>query len=115
MTESLEILHVLGHLQTVLADLAVRGLRAAGASQRAALAGVRTELERVGANHLAARGAALMSGLDKGDRTAATALLRAQASVRVFERVLTLETAATLLAGLAQPRTGESTDGGGDT
>jgi hypothetical protein len=42
------------------------------------------------------------------DRAAARALLRAQASLRVFERVLTLEVAAEALAALAEPPAGEA-------
>lgn len=103
MTETEEILLTLEHVQNAFADLAVRGLRSSGPQQRATLAGLRTELERVGASHLAERVAAVQTALENDDRGSAAALLRAQASVRVFERVLTLETAAGALAALLEP------------
>jgi hypothetical protein len=108
MTETDEIMHTLDQVQIALADLAVRGLRSAGARERATLAGLRTELERVGADHLASRVAAVLAGLDGADREAAPALLRAQASVRLFERVLTLEIAAEALGVLAGPASEET-------
>jgi hypothetical protein len=111
MTETAEILQTLKHLQNVFEDLAVRGLRSAGAGQRAALDGLRTELERIGANHLAERVAAVATAMESDDRAAAPALLRAQASVRVFERVLTLDTAQEVLAVLAQSSEDEDSEG----
>ena len=103
MSETDEVLHTLDHLQTVLADLAVRGLRSAGPQQIAALKSLGTELERMGAGHLAGRVEAVLVAVEKDDRSAAPALLRAQASVRVFERVLTLEAVAEALHVLAHP------------
>src|SRR5262245_28481901 len=100
MSDTHEILQTVERLHAVLADLVVRGLRAAGREQLASLASLREELERIGSHHLAGRLAELLDGLRKGDRSAAAALLRAQTSLRLFERILTLEHAAGLLREL---------------
>jgi hypothetical protein len=97
MPETDEIVQSLDRLQSAFEDLTVRGLRAAGPSQLTTLEALRAELERVGANHLAGRVAAVINAVRNDDRSAAAALFRAQASLRVFERVLTLEVAGDLL------------------
>ncbi len=104
MAEIDEIVQTIERLQGVLLDLTSRGLRSAGGEQLATLEMLREEFERVGAGHFAGRIAALTNAIRAGERAAAAALLRAQASVRVFERVLTLETAAEALQGLLDQR-----------
>jgi hypothetical protein len=69
----------------------------------ARLSALREEFERIGAGHLAGRIAAVVEALRSQDHKSAVALLRAQASLRVFERLLTLEVSANLLAGLLEP------------
>jgi hypothetical protein len=98
MNDAAEIMQTVEHLQQVLENLIVRGLRSAGAQERAVLQGLRTEFDRIGAHHLASRIGALSSALENDDRSAAAALLKTQASLRVFERVLTLEFAQGALA-----------------
>jgi hypothetical protein len=100
MSDTHEILQTVERLHGALADLVVRGLRAAGREQLALLASLRQELERIGGHHLASRLADLLDGLRQGERSAAAALLRAQTSLRLFERILTLEHAADLLQEL---------------
>src|SRR5205085_6208981 len=100
MPETAEIVQSLERLQNALEDLAVRGLRACGPGQLATLEALRAEFERVGAGHLAGRIAAVIAAVRNDDRSAAAALFRAQASLRVFERVLTLEVAGDLLERL---------------
>jgi hypothetical protein len=107
MAELDEIVQTVERLQSVLEELAVRGLRSAGAEQLAVLDALRQEFERVGAGHLATRIAALASAVRAGERSAAAALLRAQTSWRVFERVLTLEAAGATLKGLLAEGEGE--------
>jgi hypothetical protein len=101
MPETDEIVQTVGRLEGALEDLTVRGLRSAGPEQFALLDALREEFERIGAGHLAGRIAALVTAIRAGDRGAAAALLRAQASLRVFERILTLESAAAALKALA--------------
>jgi hypothetical protein len=100
MAEIDEIVQAVERLQGQFEDLGVRGLRAAGADQLRALTALREEFERIGAGHLAGRIAAVCDALRNGDSSAAAALLRAQASLRVFERVLTLEVARETLRAL---------------
>lgn len=103
-----EIVQVIDRLQGEFEDLAVRGLRTAGASNMVRLRSLREEFERIGAGHLASRISVLMSALETGDRAAAAALLRAAASLRVFERVLTLNVAGAVLQGAILNEEGES-------
>jgi hypothetical protein len=100
VTEVDEIQHTIKHLQGVLDDLCVRGLRSAGARELNLLQTLQTEFERIEAHHLASRVARLREELAAGNRTAAAALLKTQASLRVFERILTLDVAQAALAGL---------------
>jgi hypothetical protein len=98
-----EVVQTIERLNGAFDDLCVRGLRAAAPRDIGALRSMREEFERIGASHLATRIAALIEAIEKDDRGAAGALLRAQASLRVFERLLTLQVAAsgvqTLIAG----------------
>jgi hypothetical protein len=98
-----EIVQTIDRLQGEFEDLAVRGLRAAGPQDLATLRALREEFERIGADHLAGRIATVLSAMENNDRSAASALLRAQASLRVFERILTLQTVEPILANLLQP------------
>jgi hypothetical protein len=100
MAETDEIVQTIERLQSAFEDLAVRGLRSAGPADLATLTALREEFERIGADHLAGRIGAVIDAIRNDDRAAAAALLRAQASLRVFERVLTLEVAADALQGL---------------
>ncbi len=95
-----EVLQTVDRLHTALADLVVRGLRSAGPAQLAPLEALREEFGRIGAEHLAGRLGELLAAVRNDDRGAAAALLRAQTSLRLFERLLTLEHAQELLAAL---------------
>ena len=108
MSEIDEILQAVDRLHGALADLVLRGLRSAGPAQLAPLEALREEFDRVGAGHLAGRVGELLDAARRDDRSAAAALLRAQTSLRLFERVLTLERAADLLGRLAAPAEGEA-------
>ncbi len=102
MDTSAEIVQVIDRLRSQFEDLAIRGLRAAGAADLAKLRLLREELERVGAGHMASQIAAIVDAIDRGERSSAQALLRAQASLRVFERILTLSiTGAAIRSQLA--------------
>jgi hypothetical protein len=96
-----EILQAINHLHAALADLAVRGLRSVAPAQLAPLASLQEEFERIGADHLASRIRALVEAIRTQEPSAAAALLRTQTSLRLFERILTVEHASQLLAALA--------------
>ena len=106
--EAEEIAQAVDRLHGAFEDLAVRGLRSAGPRDLAALRAVREEFERIGAGHLAGRVAEVVRAVEAGDRSAARALLQAQASLRVFERILTLEVAAAALRGMVAGAGGAS-------
>lgn len=105
-----EITYTLGRLQTEIEDLAVGGLRAAGPERVGVLEATREDLARVGGLHLAGRLEALTQAIRADDRGSAAALMRTQASLRVFERLLTLETVGACLEAL----TGEAEEAGDD-
>jgi hypothetical protein len=104
-----EIAQTIERLQGALEDLTVRGLRAAGPQDLARLRALHEEFQRIGADHLAGRVAALVKAVASNDRAAAAALLRAQTSLRLFDRVLTLEVAAAALHHLITPMESEAT------
>jgi hypothetical protein len=99
-TEISEITQTVRQLQAEFEDLAVGGLRAAGPDRLPVLEALREELERVGASHLAGRLEALTDAIRADDRRSSAALMRAQSSLRLFERILTLRTTATRLNAL---------------
>ncbi len=97
-----ETLQSLEHVQRVLENLLVRGLNSAGAQELKALSALQEELGRIGAGHLAGRMRELRKAIETDLPAAAAILLHTQASLRVFERILTLESAAEALARLTQ-------------
>jgi len=101
MHEMEEIVQTVARLQSALEDLAARGLRSAGREHLAALAVLHDEFARVGADHLADLIGEVIAGAKSGEHSAAAALLRTQASLRVFERILTLRVVdASLSSGI---------------
>jgi hypothetical protein len=101
MAEVDEIVHTVERLDHEFNDLVIRGLRAVGPQHLTALTALRQEFERIGAMHLAERIGTLVTAIKNDDRTAAEALLRAQTSLRVFERLLTVQTMREALAQAA--------------
>src|SRR5262249_51155244 len=98
--EAGEIAQTIYRLQSAFRDLALRGLRSAGPPGLAPLRPVREECERLGADYVAGRIAEVGRAIEAHDRSAARALVQAQASLRVFERILTLEIAAGVLQAM---------------
>ncbi len=95
-----EVVFTLEQLRRELEDLGARGLRAVGPQRLSKLRVMLEELERIGAAHVAGQLATLVSAIENDDSQAAAALLRAQTSLRLFERVLRVETAAAQLQSL---------------
>jgi hypothetical protein len=96
--EIAELRDALDRLHAALDDLVVRGLRSAGAQELARLASLRDEFRLAGAGHVAGRLAELIDLARAGDRAAAPAMMRALTSIRLFDRMLTLEVAGAALA-----------------
>ena len=115
MTENEEIAHAIARLQAEFEDLAVRGLRTSGTRHLAPLRAIREEFERIGAAHLAERIAGVITGIEADETTAASSLLQAQTSLRLFERVLSLEAAADHLRGLVPEDESDSLDDASDS
>ena len=85
-----EVLQALQHARTLLDDLVVRGVRAAGPAELGRLDALREELGRVGARHLAEQLRALSDAMRADDAAAPSGLLHAQTSLYLFDRILTL-------------------------
>ncbi len=96
-----EVCDVVETLRGELDDLAVRGLRAAGSDDLRTLESAQKEFTRIGAGHLAERTSDLVGAIKSDDVKAAGCLMRAQTSLRVFERVLTLGNVADALDAAA--------------
>jgi hypothetical protein len=101
MREAAEVVQTLERVQHEFENLMVRGLRSVGPQQLAALTRIREELARIGADHLAGRMNTFLEAVQNDTPGAAAALLRAQVSLRLFERVLTLEVVVERLRELA--------------
>lgn len=95
-----EIVQTIERLQAALDDLVLRGLRTAGPEQLKLLDAMHEEFARIGASHIASRVSDLLQAVRADERRAGSALLRAQASLRVFERILTLQAAQCALETL---------------
>jgi hypothetical protein len=91
MSDIPEIVQTIGFLQREFEELAIRGLRTCGPEHLTSLTHVCDEFSSIGASHLSGRIRELIRAIESDDRTAAEALLRAQSTLRTFERVLTLE------------------------
>jgi hypothetical protein len=88
-----EVVGVLFALTQALDELVVRGTRSAGPDDVRRLDALAQELGRAGAAHLAEVVATLLGEVRSGGAGAARTLLRAQTTVRLFERVLSLDEA----------------------
>jgi hypothetical protein len=97
-----EVLQALQHARTLLDELVVRGVRAAGPAELGRLDALREELGRVGARHLAEQLRALSDAMRADDPAATGELLCAQTSLYLFDRILTLRVVE---AGLVEAET----------
>jgi hypothetical protein len=83
----------LDRMRTLLESLTLRGLRACGDEELAQLDGYTEELEQSGVGHVAAAFAELAAQIRSNNRAAPRSLIVAHVSVRMLERLLTLEIA----------------------
>ncbi len=105
-----EVVQTIERLQQTFEDIAVRGLRSCGPEQLTVLSSLHEELERIGAAHMAGRLEDVIAKIRNDDRGSARALMRAQASLRVFERLLTLGTVEAEMARLQAVLAGDGDD-----
>ncbi len=93
MEQELEqIVHCLQQLQAEFEDLAVGGLRNLGPEHLPLLHSLCEQLDAIGARHTGSRLQTLATAIERDDKNAASALMQAQAGLRLFERILTTET-----------------------
>ncbi len=92
-----EVVSTVQRLQHTFEDLVVGGLQFLGPKRLPVLEAMQDEFRLIGADHLAQRLGGLIDAIRTGHPRAAATLLQAQSSVRVFERLLTLETVANQL------------------
>lgn len=97
MQDVQEIMQTVTHLETMLEQLVVRGVRSSGGENINALSNMREQLAKIGAQHLSEKIGVVVDALRGDSSKAARAILGAQASLRVFDRLLTLEVAAAQL------------------
>lgn len=88
-----EVRQSLEMLRHEFEDLAVGGLRTVGPERLPLLRNLEDSFKKIGALHLASRLGDVANSIERDDGTAAEALMKAQASQRSFERLLTLEVA----------------------
>ncbi|MCB9718834.1 MAG: hypothetical protein H6712_33625 [Myxococcales bacterium] len=94
-----QVVRTLQRSRELLEQLVIRGVRTAGPAELDRLDALREELGRHGTTHLAGRLHALLVAMRNDDPAAAVALLRAQATLHVLERVLTMRVVEAELAG----------------
>lgn len=111
MDEIAELRDAIDRLHAALDDLAVRGLRATGPQELARLTALRDEFRGAGAEHIAERLNTILEAVRADDRAAAAALLRAMTSVRLFDRMLTLEVAAGVMTASITEESSDDVEG----
>jgi hypothetical protein len=111
MDEIAELSDALDRLHAAMDDLAARGLRSAGPQDLARLTALRDEFRAAGAGHIAERLGATIEAVRSDDRGSAATLLRAMTAARLFERMLTLEVAASILTAQSDAADGDTKDG----
>ncbi|NOQ65480.1 MAG: hypothetical protein GQ582_13295 [Methyloprofundus sp.] len=92
-----EINHTLQQLQQLFRDLTVGGLLTAGSDKVNTLKTLHKEFARIGASHIAEQLEKLLLAIEHNSQESAVLLMRAQASVQLFARILSLQYAANSL------------------
>jgi len=110
MSDLLEISDTLERLNGDLQDLMIRGLRVCGPEHLSALKAIQQHLAEVGAKYLTDRLCKLVAAIEADSPSAATELMETQAAMRVFERVLTLQYADSVLRQLEPEALADSPD-----
>src|SRR5579883_1145059 len=103
--EIAELRDSLDRLHATMDDLVVRGV---GPQEVVRLTALRDEFRTAGAEHLAEKLSTLVEAVQNGDRSAASALMRAVTTFRLFDRMLTLEVARASLTLPTEQTEGEA-------
>lgn len=102
MEELQEAVTTLSDVQALLDDLVVSGLRSAAPATLARLRSHAQEFGQIGAEHLSQQVGQLVTAIDGDQRAAAERMVQLQTSLRLFERVLSLEAASASLRYLVE-------------
>lgn len=86
-----EAMQTIEQVKQLFRDLTVGGLLTAEADKINTLRTLTKEFTRIDAHHIAEKLQALLRAIEYNDKQSASLLMRAQASVQLFERLLTLE------------------------
>ncbi len=97
-----EVVALVQGISKQLDELAIRGLRAAAPDDTTQLEAFRDQLQGMGAVHLAESLDTLLTETREGRRAAARTLVRSQAGLRVFERLLTLRSVSMRLQAVGE-------------
>lgn len=89
-----EVSFTVEQVQQLFRDLTVGGLLTAGADKINMLKTLAGEFSRIGASHISEHLQKLLKAIEANSRESAVLLMRAQASIRLFDRLLTLEYAS---------------------
>lgn len=93
-----EAMQTIDQVKQLFRDLTVGGLLTAEADKINTLNTLTEEFARIEAHHIAEKLQALLRAIENNNKQSAALLMRAQASVQLFERLLTLEYAQQTLA-----------------
>jgi len=94
------VVYQLRQLQEECEDLAIGGLRSVGPERIPLLRQLAEQLSQIGALHLSEQWRTLIDAINSNDKSAAAALMRVQANIKLFERILTLESATSQLENI---------------
>ena len=94
------LISTISQLQAEVETLGLRGLRAASAEQLQWLRHTRDSLSEMGAEFLAAKMTQLLASMEQTQSDAAARLLDLLTTIRVFDRVLTMQTVESILSPL---------------
>ncbi len=95
-----EAMQTIEQIKQLFRDLTVGGLLTAEADKINTLRTLGEEFSRIGANHISEKLNDLLRGIENNSKQSAPLLMRAQASIQLFERLLTLEYAAQVLSNV---------------
>ena len=101
MTNSIEeAMQTIEQIKQLFRDLTVGGLLTAEADKINTLSALCDEFSRIGASHITEKLHDLLRAIENNSKQSAPLLMRAQASIQLFERLLTLEYAMQTLSNI---------------
>jgi len=93
-----EVSYTIEQVKKLFQDLTIGGLLTAETDKINTLNMLYQEFSRIGASHIAEKLELLLQAIENNQHESAVLLMRAQASIQLFERILNLEYASKILA-----------------